>query len=177
MHKWLILLVSFSVVGCQPMTVQRHEGGPVPVSVRVDDAAFWLEEWNRVRTLPEDQLAQTLEARELDYARDENTRTRLRLALLLAEGPASIRDQSRALMLLKGMDKKSASASAGALAELLEQVVGEQLWAGDKILTMKEDLKQAEARVEELERQLQELTNIEQSIQQRETPVDRKEKE
>lgn len=177
MHKLLfLLLVGMTVMGCQPMTVQTHKEGPVPVSVRVDDAAFWLEEWYRVRGLPEDQLATTLKTRELEYSRDKDTRARLRLALLLAEGPASVRDQSRALMLLKEIDKNQASGSARALAELLEQIIGEQLWAGDKISTLKDDLQQSEARVEELERQLQELTNIEQSIQQREAPGDRKEK-
>jgi len=50
---------------------------------------------------------------------------------------------------------------------LLEQVIGEQLWAGDKITELRDKLKQSDTRVEELERQLQELTNIEQSIQQR----------
>ena len=74
-------------------------------------------------------------------------------------------------------NKRTASASALALAAMLEQVIGEQRWASERIQTLKADLKRREARVEELERQLQELTNIEQSIQQRETPGDRKEKE
>ena len=177
MHKLLVIVLGLLVVGCQSMTVERHPEGPVPLSVRVDDAAFWLEEWARVRGLPEDQLVTTLKARELEYNRDRDTRTRLRLALLLAEGPAPIRDQTRALDLLKAMDATEASSSALALAALLEQVISEQRWAADRIQTLKADLKQSQVRVEELERQLQELTNIEQSIQQRETPGDRKEKE
>lgn len=177
MRKALLLFIIFSIYGCQPMTVQRHEAGPVPVSVRVDDAAFWLEEWYRVRDLNEDQLVQTLETRELEYNQNNGTRNRLRLALLLAEGPAPIRDQSRALALLKEMDGDDASSSARALAALLEQVIGEQHWAGDRIKELNQELKTSTARIEELERQLQELTNIEQSIKQRETPGDRKEKE
>jgi len=50
---------------------------------------------------------------------------------------------------------------------LLRQVIGEQLWARGKIVKLRSKLKQAGTRVEELERQLQELTNIEESIQQR----------
>jgi len=45
------------------------------------------------------------------------------------------------------------------------------------MVKLKRDLAQADGRVKELERQLQELTHIEQSIQQREIPVERKEKE
>jgi len=154
------------LAGCQPVTVQRT-AGPVPLAVRVDDAAYWLEEWNRVRELPEDQLRRTLKARERDFREFPSPRSRLRLALLLAEGPKPVRDQARALSLLKGLDEAEASDSARALAVLLRQVIGEQLWARDKIVKLRSKLKQADTRVEELERQLQELTNIEESIQQR----------
>lgn len=166
MSKLFVLLIFILVAGCQPVTVQRTEG-PVPLAVRVDDAAYWLEEWDRIRKLPEDKLLRTLKTRERDFAKSPTPRTRLRLALLLAEGPKSVRDQPRALTLLKGLDAGSASASARALAALLEQVIGEQLWSRDKITELRSGLKQADTRVEELERQLQELTDIEQSIQQR----------
>ena len=166
MSKLFILLVFLMVAGCQPVTVQRSDG-PVPLAVRVDDAAYWIEEWSRIRVLPEEKQQLTLEARERDFKESPSTRTGLRLALLLAEGPKPMRDQSRALSLLKGMDESDASDSAKALAALLEQIIGEQLWAGDKIAELRSKLKDADTRVEELERQLQELTNIEQSIQQR----------
>ena len=42
---------------------------------------------------------------------------------------------------------------------------------------LKGKLGKADTRIDELEQQLQALTNIEQSIQQRETPGDRKEKQ
>ncbi len=166
MNRFLVLLGLMVLAGCQPVTVQRT-AGPVPLAVRVDDAAYWLEEWNRVRELPEDQLRRTLKARERDFREFPSPRSRLRLALLLAEGPKPVRDQARALSLLKGLDEAEASDSARALAVLLRQVIGEQLWARDKIVKLRSKLKQADTRVEELERQLQELTNIEESIQQR----------
>lgn len=156
------------LAGCAPVALQRTEGrGPVPVAVRIDDAAFWLEEWHRAITLPEDALERTLQARELDFENNPGPRTRLRLALLLAEGKQPVRDQSRALKLLKDMKGEAASASARALAALLEQVIGEQLWAGEKISGLRKELKASRARIQELERQLQELTSIEQSIQDR----------
>ncbi|TCK17375.1 hypothetical protein DFR30_0604 [Thiogranum longum] len=166
MSKALIFMVFVLVSGCAPVTVQRTDG-PVPLAVRVDDAAYWLEEWNRIRDLPDDMLQRTLQTRERDFAKFPTPRSRLRLSLLLAEGPKSVRDQPRALTLLKGLDTSRASDSAKALAVLLEQIVEEQLWSRDKINELKSGLKQADTRVEELERQLQELTNIEQSIQQR----------
>ena len=167
MRRLLAFLAFLMLGACQPVTVQRSEG-PVPVAVRVDDAAYWLEEWHRVVQLPEDQLQLTLASREQDFERAPDPRTRLRLALLLAEGPKSVRDQSRALKLLKGLNTEQASDSARALAFLLQQIIGEQHWSGDKIAELRAKLKQSDARIEELERQLQELTTIEQSIQQRE---------
>jgi len=164
--KLFIFIVFIFISGCQPVTVQRTEW-PVPLAVRVDDAAYWQEEWNRLRGLPDDRLLRTLETRERDFAESPSPRSRLRLALLLAEGPKVVRDQPRALILLKKLDTSEASDSARALAALLEQVIEEQLWSRDKIAELKSRLKQADTRVEELERQLQELTNIEQSIQQR----------
>ena len=177
MRKYLIVITCFLVGGCQPMVVHNRDEGPVPVTLRVDDAAFWLEEWYRVTVLPGDQIEQTLVTREQEFAARQDTRNRLRLALLLAEGPQAVRNQRRALSLLEGLDQQHASGSARALAALLSQVVREQAAAGDKITALKQDLKQTGDRVKELEQQLQELTNIEQSIQQREAPVQGKEKE
>lgn len=177
MRKLLFIITCSLVAGCQSWVVQSQNSGPVPVTLRVDDAAYWLEEWYRVTVLPNDQVAQTLVTREQEFAAHRDTRNRLRLALLLAEGPAVVRDQLRALSLLEGLDQKEASGSARALAALLAQVVREQTAAGDKITVLKQDSRQAGERVKALERQLQELTNIEQRIQQRETPVKGKEKE
>lgn len=175
MRKVLVLLVCILVGGCQPVTVQRHEEGPVPVTLRVDDAAYWLEEWSRVIMLPDDQLEETLKSREEEFARRRDARSRLRLALLLAEGPEPVRDQLRALSLLQAMDPAGASSSAQALATLLDQVIREHLAAEDKIRTLQQEQAVSAERVQELERQLQEVTDIEQSIQKRETPVDGKE--
>jgi len=173
--KLVLPIVTLLLLACQPVTVQRHVEGPMPVSVRVDDAAYWLEEWHRAVALPDDQLQQALASREQEFEQDPDSRTRLRLAILLAQGPALVRDQPRALELLQGIDERRASKSAQALAALLEQVIAEQRWAADRISELKSKLDQSGTRVVELEQQLQELTNIEQSIKQRETPADRKE--
>ncbi len=176
MRKKLFILVSCLLcVACQPMTVQRHDEGPLPVTVRVDDTAYWLEEWHQVSQMSDIQFKLALKNREQEFERKPDPRTRLRLALLLATGPAPERDQERALVLLKGMGDDAASESAQALAALVAQMIEEQQWSGDKMTELKGKLKEADARIEELEQQLQALTNIEQSIQQRETPGDRKE--
>jgi len=151
------------------MTVQ-HSKGPVPVTVRVDDASYWLEEWKQLVELPDKPLKEELEVRRKAFIRSAEPRTRLRLALLLAAGPASVRDQDRALKLLKGLDIDRANDGDRALAALLQQNIEELQWSGAKIEQLREKLTQSEARVEELERQLQELTTIEQNIQQRVTP-------
>ncbi len=169
MRNYLIILFIIALSACQSMTVQRSAGS-MPVAVRVDDAAYWLEEWQQDIELPDDQLKQTLEIRRQEFIRSAEPRTRLRFALLLAAGPKSVRDPERAIKLLKGLDVDRADDSARALAALLQQNIEEQDWSGGKITGLREKLGQSEARVEELERQLQELTTIEQNIQQRVTP-------
>jgi len=151
------------------VTVQHNEG-VVPISSRVDDAAYWLEEWHWVSGLPEVQQREILANREREFQQSATPRNRLRLALLLAEGPGSVRDQGRALELLQGMDMDQASDSGKALSALLQQVIAEYDWFDDERTRLQASLKESEARVEELERQLQELTTIEQNIQQRDIP-------
>ena len=167
MPRSLILLAFVLLSGCQPMTVQRGSEGAGPVALRVDNAAYWLEEWYRARALPADQLQQLVQTRRQEFERDGQARSRLRLALLLAAGPAPVRDQAGAQHLLQGLEPDSGDESARALAALLEQVIAEQRWSLDKIAEQRAKIEQAGARIEELERQLQELTDIEQSIQQR----------
>ncbi|MEA2081114.1 MAG: hypothetical protein U9P00_14945 [Pseudomonadota bacterium] len=148
----------------------QHTEGVVPVSLRVDDAAYWLEEWYWVTGLPETQQREILANREREFQASATPRNRLRLALLLAEGSGSVRDQRRALELLEGMDTDQVSDSGKALSALLRQVIAEHDWFGDQITGLRNQLKESETRVEELERQLQALTAIEQNIQQREMP-------
>ncbi len=82
---WIVAIIG--VAACQPITVKEVDCPLTTTTVRMDDAAYWLEEWQRTIALPEDRLVQTLNARELEFERSANPRTRLRLALLLAEGP------------------------------------------------------------------------------------------
>lgn len=169
MRNLLWILVITGLSACQPTNV-KHPGGPVPAEARVGDEAYWLEEWYRVVSLPEDQLLLALKTREREFARSAGPETRLRLVLLLAEGPQPVRDQKRALELLNGLDDRQASDSARALAALLKQVIEEQRWSIDRIAELNKKLKTSQTRIEELELQLQELTSIEQHIQQRELP-------
>lgn len=162
-----LVFVCLLLVACQPVTVQRTEN-LVPVSVRVDDAAYWLEEWKRTRELPSGQQVEILGKREQAFSESSGPRNRLRLALLLAAGPDSIRNQDRAYNLLKDMNYDEASHSAQALSTLLMQMIGEQQESSGKIKLLEARLEQSQARTQELERQLQALTDIEQKIQNRE---------
>lgn len=168
MYLFYIVLFPLVVSGCQPVTLQRSEGRmPLPVTVRVDDVAYWLEEWRRIIELPDDKLQLALQTRESEFAQADDVRSRLRLALLLAAGPASVRDQERASNLLNKKEFEEADESALALATLLEQMIAEQKWSGDKITELRTHLKESEDRIGELERQLQELKDIEKTIQKR----------
>ena len=164
---WIAAITALSA--CQQVPVQPVDC-PMLVEVKMDDTARWLEEWHQDITLPEDQLLQTFKARELEFERSANPGSRLRLALLLAEGPQPVRDQARALELLAGLDAGQASDSERALAALLKQVIEEQKWLIDKVAETNRKWKDTQAHADELERQLQELTTIEQNIQQRKLP-------
>ena len=169
MRNLLLVFLLTGLYACQPVTVQQVEHS-MPVEVRVDGVGNWLEEWHRVIALPEDQLILTLKYRELEFEQSANPETRLRLALVLAEGPQPVRDQARALELLKGLDTEQASDSAKALAALLSQVIEEQKWSINRITGLNRELKDTHLHAEELERQMRELTTIEQNIQERELP-------
>ncbi len=171
MRNLLLVLGVVGMSACHAVTV-NHEDSPaqVPVPVQADGVASWLEEWHQVRVLPEDQLVQSFNNRQLAFERSANPATRLRLALLLAEGPQPVRNQARALELLGELDAEQASDSEKALAALLVQVLEEQKWLINKMATLNGDLKESRMHVEELERQLRELTTIEQNIQEREIP-------
>jgi hypothetical protein len=169
MRNLVCVVAVLGLSACQPLTVQRTDGA-VPFAVRVDDEAYWLEEWHRVIALPEDQLVQALKTREVEFERSATPRTRLRLALLLAEGPQPVRNQEHALELLLGLDSERASESARALAALLKQVIEEQRRSNDKMAEMSRKLQDSRTKIEALELQLQELTTIEKNIQQRELP-------
>lgn len=171
MRNVLWVLIIAGLGACQPVSVQRMDStAPVEAKVADENEAYWLVEWHRVIALPEDQLLLTLKTREFEFEQSANPETRLRLALLLAEGPQPVRDQGRALKLLNGFDARQASASARALAALLKQVIEEQRWSIDKMGELNRNLKTSRMHVEELKLQLQELTTIEQHIQQRELP-------
>ena len=169
MHKLLLFAAILGLSACQPLTVQGVNG-TAPFAVRVDSGAYWLEEWHRVIGLPEDQLVQTIKVREAEFEHSANPKTRLRLALLLAEGPQNVRNQARALELLAGFETERANDSARALAALLKQVIEEQRRSVDKMNELNRKLQESRTHIEELELQLQELTTIEKNIRQRELP-------
>jgi hypothetical protein len=175
----LIFMATWIVSGCAPITIDRTSERPIPIHLRVDDAAYWLEEWYRAVQLPEEQYKVALEAREADFVSHPGPRSRLRLALLLAEGKASGLNRPRAQKLLKALEV-DASGSAKALAGLL----GDRLSARKTVKKPKKpkkskgskdtkkqdeskDLESAKLRIKELEQQLHELTIIEQNIQDR----------
>jgi hypothetical protein len=156
-----------TVAACTPLKLAQKETGPVPVELRVDDAAYWIEEWRRAIALPEERYNEVVAQREGDFNNRPDARNSLRLALLLAEGKDAGRDDDRALELLEGIEGMAVNDSTRALAALLKQVVSERRAWKESTSDEREELKAARRRLEELERQLQELTSIEQNIQER----------
>lgn len=178
-----LLVIMFALLvttGCAPLTVARNTERPIPIQLRVDDAAYWLEEWYRTIRLPGDQYQAALEAREASFKSHPGPRSRLRLALLLADGKPSGLDLPRALKLVRGLEPEAAD-SAKALALLLEKRLVSLLSVkkpkpsktsvktkNDKEKAeLSKELQAAQLRIKELEQQLHDLTEIEQNIQER----------
>ena len=173
----LVVLAALLVNGCAPLTVARNAEKPIPIQLRVDDAAYWLDEWYRTIRLPGDQYKAALEAREASFRSHPGPRSRLRLALLLAEGKPSGLDLPRALKLVKELEPGAAD-SAKALALLLEKRLAGLLKVKKPKKSVKvknhaekpdlsKELQAARQRIKELEQQLHDLTEIEQNIQER----------
>ena len=144
--------------------------GFAPITSKGYGADYWLEQMHEIRTMTPEQRLVTYQLWEQDYINDPDDNNRVKLALLLATGHESIRNLERAREILTGIDADLENHSDREFVILLEQLIDEQLLANDTIIDLRASNRRKTRQIKELEEQQQALTNIEQNIQQRETP-------
>ena len=131
----------------------------------------WLGEVRAVQEMPVGVQAAELKVRQQAHQTQAAADSSLRLALLYALGDEAVRDPARALALLEELDPAVMGASQGALAELLRQWLRERQRSLALLRGERKALAEQEARIKELESQLEAVTSIEQSIRQRQKPL------
>ena len=143
-----------------------------PITSKGYGADYWLEQMHEIRTMEPEQRLVTYELWEQDYLKEPVTNNRIKLALLLATGHESIRNLERARDILGGIAPEPENHSDREFIILLKQFIDEQLQADATISDLRALNRKKTRQIKELEEQQQALTNIEQNIQQRETPLD-----
>ena len=165
-HAWLAVLLLLS--GCAHWDLPPVTERSVSVSVASSD---WLEEARRVQLMPAALQPGEMRQRELAHQAEATAASGLRLALLLVLGSETVRDEPRALTLLDRLDPDSLDLSQAALADLLRQWVRERRRSLELLRAERKALAERDARIQELESQLEAVTSIEQSIRQRQKPL------
>ena len=130
-----------------------------------------MTELHDTRTMNREQLQQTLRFWEQQYQADPSDNNRLRLALLYASGDESVRDPGRAQELLMEAAESLDNPGDRELAAIVRQLLAEQIDAYRKINDLNKQAAAQNKRIAELEQQQRALMNIEQKIQQRDTPA------
>ena len=143
-----------------------------PITSKGYGADYWLEQMHEIRTMEPEQRLVTYKLWEQDYLKEPVTNNRIKLALLLATGHESIRNLERARDILGGIAPEPENHSDREFIILLKQFIDEQLQADATISDLRALNRKKTRQIKELEEQQQALTNIEQNIQQRETPLD-----
>ena len=144
--------------------------GLAPVTSKGYGADYWLEQMHDIRTMAPEQRLVTYQLWEQDYTKEPDTNNRIKLALLLSSGHESIRNLERARVILAGIEPEPENHSDQEFILLLNQFIDELLLADASISDLRALGKKKTRQIKELEKQQRALTDIEQNIQQRETP-------
>ena len=163
----LIAAAFFLLTACSEFQYYSTTGF-APVTSKGYGADYWLEQMHEIRTMTPEQRLVAYELWEHDYIKNADTNNSIKLALLLATGHESIRNQERAREILNGIDPEPDNHSDQEFIKLLLQFIDEQLQAEATINDLKALTRKKNRQIKELEEQQQALTNIEQNIQQRE---------
>ena len=170
--KICLILVSMLVLGaCSELQFYRGSGF-APVDTGGHSADDWLDELHATKNMTPQQLHQELGSRQHDFRYHPSASNRLRLVLLLAAGNEPVRDTRQARQLLEELDTPPDSPGVQELVAILKQFLDEQEAAARKLKELSLQVTRQNTRIKELEEQQKALTTIEQSIQQREIPVE-----
>lgn len=164
------VLLVLGLAGCSQL--QQLQQVPQTRSQPSDAGVVqWMEAANVIRESSPDRQLQMLEVQEAEFERTHDLDSRMNLVLLLATGAEQVRDRLRARRLLNGIDPLPKAMADREFISLLMQMLDEQGQYERKLSILWKQVTAQNRRVEELEEQLQALTNIEKNIQSREAPV------
>lgn len=144
---------------------------PKTVDVEQCSVNTLMAELRDTRSMNKVQLQNTLQAWERDFQADPSDNHRLRLALLYAVGDESIRDRGRAQDLLVGAADALNNPGDRELAAMMRQLLEELTDANQKVNSLNKQVADQNKRISELVQKQRALMNIEQKIQQRDTPA------
>jgi hypothetical protein len=133
---------------------------PIVIVPRTDDAAVALAYFDRVRRMPQAELARELEATRTTYGRTHADTDRVRLAMLLALPNSAVTDDARALDLLEPIVKTPAH-GLHYVAVLLSTYVQEQRRLALSAQALQKD-------VQTLQQKLDALRSLERALSERE---------
>ena len=162
---WLVLLLSLQVACSELQQLRSTVLAPV-----VGESLLlggWLADMRVLRARPAEELPAIRTAREKVFRTRPTLDHRMRLVLLLVIGDEPVRDEKRARRLLEKLNPLPANTSEQEFISLLRQFLTEQALSERKLSVLWKQVTTQNRRIEELEQQLQALTNIEQNIQQR----------
>jgi outer membrane murein-binding lipoprotein Lpp len=164
------VLLAVMLTGCSEL---QNFAAIRPATVRTEecDVDRLMTELHDTRSMNPVQLQQTLKTWEQEFQADPGGNHRLKLALLYAAGDASVRDQGRAQELLNEAAGAPDNPADREFAAVIRQFLDDQIDANRKINNLNKQIADLNKRVAEFEQQQRALTNIEQKIQQRDTPA------
>ena len=168
---WPFVLFVLVLTNCSEFQYYAHtETAPVVTLGYGTD--YWLAELHNTRAMTPDEIQQTVKAWEQELHDHPSAGNRIKLALLLTAGDASIRDPKRARELLDGLDLPPDNTSDQELVTIFRQYIDRQDQANMAISTLKKQVRKQTLHIKELEQQQRALTDIEENIQQREISPD-----
>jgi hypothetical protein len=170
--RLLILVLLGGLPGCAELQ-QLSTPHPQQECTTPPDSgvALWLAAESGTRDQSPEQQQQTLVKWEEEFQRDPDINHRMQLILLLANGAEGVRDSHRARRLLDGIDPLPDDHGDREFITLMQQRLDDQSQSARKLDILWKQVTEQNRRIEELEQQLQELTNIEQNIQNRDAPT------
>jgi hypothetical protein len=166
----VLVLLAVMLTACGEL--QNYAGiRPAAVSQEQCSVNQLMTELRDMRLMNVDQLQKTIRTREQEFQAEPSDKNRLKLALIYATGDVSVRDPGRAQELLAETTDAPGNPCDKELAVIVRQFLNEQIDANRKINNLNKQIAGLNKRIAELEQQQRALTNIEQKIQQRNTPA------
>jgi hypothetical protein len=157
--------------GCAQWAPSGIPTAPEVLPAPVRDAGWWMEVRD-VQSMPKEHQVPALSSRSRAYEEHPSNATRVRLAVLRAVGSSDVRDEGEALALLDEVKLDGLTdPELRSLVTLLRQLMKEKAELRVQLASEREKGVEREQRIEELQQQLEALTSIEQSIQEREKRI------